>query len=116
MIGDNKKHLMLGVTQRSSKLIKLIVERVYIEEYYVVAMTLLADYHIVLGNKAKEPIPVEVGSRVYMCGSDGDRDLTCILLIPPYLRPDNHILSALVKQRPFLEYLSQRYNVISLKI
>ena len=75
LLGNFKKHWDRcgGDPEEQHKLIKLIVERVYVEDNDVVAMTLLADYHIVLGNKAKEPTPVEVGSAVYTCGSDGIR-------------------------------------------
>jgi hypothetical protein len=37
------------------ELVKLIVDRVYIEDETVVAMTLKSNYHLVLGHNAKEP-------------------------------------------------------------
>jgi hypothetical protein len=37
------------------ELVKLIVDRVYVEEETVVAMTLKSNYHLVLGHNAKEP-------------------------------------------------------------
>jgi site-specific DNA recombinase len=60
-----------GDPEQQHKLIQLIVDRVYVEEDRVVAITLLADYHVVLGHNAKEPTSVETGSSVYTCGSDG---------------------------------------------
>lgn len=55
------------------RLIKLIIERVYVQDEEVVAMTLKADYHVVLGHKANEPTEFTIDSSVYTCGSDGIR-------------------------------------------
>ncbi len=57
--------------QRQHELIKLIVERVYVEDDRVVAITLKADYHVVLGENTTEP--AEADSEVYTSGSDGIR-------------------------------------------
>lgn len=54
-------------------LIKLIVDRVYVEDENVVAMTLKADYHVVLGHNANESATVDADSGVYTCGADGFR-------------------------------------------
>src|SRR5260221_5039669 len=51
--------------EAENRLVRLIVERVYVEGERVVAMTLKSDYHIVLGHK--------------MNGSDGVRYRTCYL-------------------------------------
>ncbi len=42
------------------ELVKLIVDRVYVEDETVVAMTLKSNYHLVLGHNAKEPTSHEV--------------------------------------------------------
>ncbi|GIK65291.1 MAG: integrase [Chloroflexota bacterium] len=55
------------------RLIKLIIERVYVQDEEVVAMTLKADYHVVLGHKTNEPTEFTIDSSVYTCGSDGIR-------------------------------------------
>jgi hypothetical protein len=54
------------------RLVKLIVERVYVQDEIVVAMTLKADYHVVLGNKTNEPTDFSVDP-LYTSGSDGIR-------------------------------------------
>jgi hypothetical protein len=41
-------------------LVKLIVDRVYVEDETVVAMTLKSNYHLVLGHNAKEPTEFSV--------------------------------------------------------
>lgn len=47
-------------TEKQHQLIKLIVERVYVEDDVVVAMTLKSDYHIVLGHKGNEPTSTSI--------------------------------------------------------
>lgn len=54
-----------GDVDKQHQLIKLIVERVYVEDDVVVAMTLKSDYHIVLGHKANESTQVEVDPHIY---------------------------------------------------
>lgn len=49
-----------GDVERQHELVKLIVDRVYIEDDLVVAVTLKADYHVVLGHKTNEPTYMEV--------------------------------------------------------
>jgi len=61
-----------GKEEAQHDLIKLIVERVYVKDDTVTAVTLRSNYHLVLGHDVKEPTEVPVGS-VYTCGSDGDR-------------------------------------------
>lgn len=54
-----------GDVEKQHQLVKLIVERVYIEDDVVVAMTLKSDYHIVLANKTNEPTQIEVDPIIY---------------------------------------------------
>jgi len=60
-----------GDMEEQHRLINLIVKRVYVRGSEVVAMTLRADYHIVLGHKLNGPTEVPVDPYVYKCGSDG---------------------------------------------
>ena len=75
---------LAGDPQGQHELIKLIVQRVYIEDDRVVAITLKADYHEVLGENTTEP--AEADSVVYTSGSDGDRARARIpiILISPH--------------------------------
>lgn len=61
-----------GDEESRHELIKLLVERVYVEDERVVAMTLRSNYHLVLGHNVNGPTPYEVDP-LYTCGSDGDR-------------------------------------------
>jgi hypothetical protein len=49
----------------------VIVERVYVRDESVVAVTLKANYHVVLGHKMNGPTEMPVDPFVYTCGSDG---------------------------------------------
>ena len=60
-----------GNEEARHELIKLIVERVYVRDKQVVAMTLRSNYHLVLGHKTNEPTHVEVDPFLYRGGSDG---------------------------------------------
>lgn len=60
-----------GNEEGRHELIKLIVERVYVEEKRVVAMTLQSNCHLVLGHKVNGPTRFQVDP-LYTCGSDGD--------------------------------------------
>lgn len=51
--------------EKQHQLIKLIVERVYVEDDVVVAMTLKSDYHIVLAHKTNEPTSMEVDPHIH---------------------------------------------------
>jgi hypothetical protein len=53
------------------ELIKLVVERVYVDGEDVVAMTLRSNYHLVLGHNINGPTEFTVDPFVYTCGSDG---------------------------------------------
>jgi hypothetical protein len=58
-------------------LIKLIVERVYLDDEQVIALTLKTNYHLVLGHKTNEPTSYEIdpfiSSTWYTGGDDGLR-------------------------------------------
>jgi hypothetical protein len=67
-------------TEAQSALIKQIVERVYVEDQQVVAMTLHSNCHLVLGHNVNGPTEYTVdpfltdthsGKSVYTCGDDG---------------------------------------------
>ena len=62
-----------GDEEGRHELIKLVVERVYVQGEKVVAMTLRSNYHLVLNHKTKEPTYYEVDPMRYTDGSDGDR-------------------------------------------
>ena len=53
-----------GDVERQHNLVKLIVERVYIQGEQVVALTLKSNYHIVLGHQGDEPTYLEVDPMV----------------------------------------------------
>lgn len=54
-----------GDVELQHRLVKLIVERVYVEGAAVVAITLKADYHVVLGHKASEETVVPVDPLIH---------------------------------------------------
>jgi hypothetical protein len=60
-----------GNEEARHDLVKLIVERVYVQDEQVVAMTLRSNYHLVLNHKTNEPTEFTVDSLSYMSGSDG---------------------------------------------
>jgi hypothetical protein len=78
-----------GNEEGRHELVKLIVEKVYIQDENVVAMTLRSNYHLVLNHKANEPTAFTVDSSLSTCGSDGGRTLTCItwvvILLPKHI-------------------------------
>jgi hypothetical protein len=81
-----------GDVDKQHELIKLIVERVYLEDEHVVAMTLKSNYHLVLGHKTNEPTSYEIdpfiSSTWYAGGDDGLRLLTgaqWMIFVPPYV-------------------------------
>lgn len=63
------------------EMIKLIVERVYMEKDAVVKMTLKSNYHLVLGHNTKGPTEYTVDPSLYAYGSDGRRPLTRIISV-----------------------------------
>ncbi|MBX3084728.1 MAG: recombinase family protein [Anaerolineae bacterium] len=50
--------------ERQHELVKLIVDRIYIDRGHVVEVTLKADYHVILGQNAKEPTSIEIDPHV----------------------------------------------------
>jgi hypothetical protein len=67
------------------ELVKLIVERVYMDEDAVLKMTRNSYYHLVLVHNANEPTEYMVDLSLYACGSDGSRLLTRIKLVFVFL-------------------------------
>ena len=60
-----------GDEESRHDLVKLIVERVYVEDDRVVAMTLRSNYHLVLNHNANEPTEFSIDSSLSAGGSDG---------------------------------------------
>jgi hypothetical protein len=60
-----------GDEETRRRLVKLIVERVYVRDHHVVVMTLHSTYHLVLGHKMKEPTEKSVGSLCSVAGPTG---------------------------------------------
>jgi hypothetical protein len=75
-----------GDTEAQHELVKLIVERVYVNDERIVAMTLRSNYHIVLGHNVNGPTQVEVDPFLYTNGSDGPRSRSgrFIRFLPSY--------------------------------
>ncbi len=61
-----------GDEEGRHELVNLIVERAYVEDDKIVALTLRSNYHLVLNHKTNEPTYHEVDP-LYSHGSDGDR-------------------------------------------
>ena len=62
-----------GDVEAQHRLMKLIVERVYVSGERVVAITFKADYHVVLGDNANGSTLIEVDPSLYASGADGVR-------------------------------------------
>lgn len=62
-----------GDEEGRHELVKLIVERVYVQDDKVVAMTLRSNYHLVLNHNTNGPTEFTVDPSCVTCGSDGDR-------------------------------------------
>lgn len=67
-----------GELERQHELVEMIVERVYVQEDQVVAMTLKSNYHLVVGHKTNGPTESSVGPFLSTsgperatCGDDG---------------------------------------------
>ena len=75
---------LAGDHEAQHELVKLIVERVYVRDDEVVAMTLRSNCHLVLNHKANGPTYHEVDP-LYAHGSDGSRSLTCIKSLVVFL-------------------------------
>jgi hypothetical protein len=103
MLENFEKHWKAcnGEIEEQRRLIKLIVEWVYVQDEAVVAMTLKADYHIVLGHNANGSTEISIDPSLYMCGDDGHKSLARIrgiLLIPPYALNSHTSLASLTRQ------------------
>ena len=87
---DKHWERLVGNDEAQHDLVKLIVDRVYIQDKSVVAMTLHSNYHLVLNHKTNGPTEFTADPLVFTYGSDGDRSLTCInlqvMLLPRYSR------------------------------
>lgn len=57
--------------QAQHNLIRKMVERVYVQEGRIAAVTLNYSYHLVLGHKMKGPTEFSADPFMYTCGSDG---------------------------------------------
>jgi len=60
-----------GDIERQHQLVKLLVERVYVDDDVGGAMTLKSDYHVVLGQNANEPTFVGVNPTVQVWAAEG---------------------------------------------
>ena len=79
-----------GEIEAQSALIGQVVERVYVEDKQVVAMTLHSNCHLVLGHKTNEPTEYTVdpflsgdssGSKLFTCGDDRSGLLACTFVV-----------------------------------
>ncbi len=62
---------MEGDEDARHELVSLIVERVYVQDEKIVAMTLRSNYHLALNHKTNEPTEFSVDPLCVMYGSDG---------------------------------------------
>jgi hypothetical protein len=77
-----------GESEAPGALVKLIVERVYLDGDDVAAMTLRSNCHLVLGHNANGPTVDSVGPVLHMSGFDGIRART---RIPPFVFLPHHL-------------------------
>lgn len=89
-----------GDEEGRHELVKLIVERVYVRDKKVVAITLRSNYHLVLNHKTKEPTEFSVDSVPYTYGSDGLRTLLGCKCV---------VLSTSINYPIFVQYLLKHY-------
>jgi hypothetical protein len=95
-----------GDVELQNRLLTKIVERVYVEDDRIVAVTLKSSCHLVLGHKLNEPTEYTVDAFqsdefFATSGDDGSRPLTCtslVTLFPKYL-PLKHNLDIDSKHR-----------------
>ena len=91
-----------GDEESRHDLVKLIVERVYVQDDRVVAMTLRSNYHLVLNHKTEGPTEFTVSPSLVTYGSDGGRPLTCIKLVvvflPRYIGPNSPTCAGINQQ------------------
>ena len=110
LLANFEKHWerLAGNDEAQHDLVKLIVDRVYVQDKSVVAMTLHSNYHLVLNHKANGPTEFSVDPLVFTHGSDGIRSLTriglTITFMPRYLHPNYqsycYSYSGILSQRP----------------
>ena len=67
---DNQLATLNGDLEGQGKLIGNIVERIYVQDKSIAAMTLKSNCHLVLGHNVKEPTSVEIDP-FYTSGNDG---------------------------------------------
>jgi hypothetical protein len=110
MLRNFKKHwdACHGDVEEQHKLVKLIMERIYVQDNHVAAIMLKADYHIVLGHNANEPTEFSIDSFVSTNGDDGGQFLACIHLIPPYYQK-NHVMFSHIVTRVWGRTLTVSY-------
>ena len=76
-----------GDIERQHSLVKLVVERVYVNDDQVVAITLRSNFHIVLGHNGNGPTYLEVDPMVHTWARRGwDTRVYRVAFIPKYLR------------------------------
>ena len=89
------------------ELIKLIVERAYVRDSKLVAMTLRSNYHLVLGHNTNGPTYHKVDPLWFSSGSDGIRVITCTILVSRWclflITSKQSVIFALRKQRVFVK-------------
>jgi hypothetical protein len=87
MLENFQKHWdrLEGDDESRHDLVKLIVDRVYVLDDKVVAMTLNSNYHLVLNHKTNGPTEFSVDPLGYTYGSDGDGALTCKTMVVMFL-------------------------------
>jgi hypothetical protein len=81
---------VLSCQDRRHDLVKLIVDRVYVEDTKVTAMTLHSNYHLVLNHKTNGPTEFSVDPMFATSGSDGVGSLSgrsCIVWSGSLNRP-----------------------------
>ncbi len=104
-----------GDIEEQHRLVSLIVDRVYVQDDRIAALTLKADYHIVLGTKPNEPTVFTIGSYGYTHGDDGYQPPFGIRLIPPYAKSENNpkpvIKDGLSKAIESMQYKGRPYKL-----
>ena len=75
LLANFKQHWdrLAGNDEARHDLVKLIVDRVYVQDKSLVAMTLHSNYHLVLNHKTNGPTEFSVDPLVFTHGSDGGR-------------------------------------------
>ena len=95
-----------GDEESRHELIKLIVERAYVRDKQLIALTLRSNYHLVLGHKTNGPTYHEVDPIWFSSGSDGDGALTWITMMVTFL--PRYVHQDLSKNSSYADILSHR--------